>query len=182
MVITETKIDPSFPIEQFIIKGFSKPYRLDRNRNGGGILFYVREDIPSKELNRHTFPNDIEGIFIEVNLRKQKWLMLGTYHPPSQSDTYYFDKLGNALDLYNQNYNNFLLIGDFNAEDSEPCISQFLHQYESKNLVKDKTCFKNPNNPSCIDLFLTNKPSRFFFGCRKRTNKTYVIMAHIEII
>ena len=56
---------------------------------------------------------------------------------------------------------NFLLVGDFNAEDSEPCISEFLHQYDSKNLVKDKTCFKNSNNPSCIDLFLTNKPKSF---------------------
>ena len=25
-----------------------------------------------------------------------------------------------------------------------------------KRLGKDPTCFKNPNNPSCIDLFLTN--------------------------
>ena len=72
LVITETKIDSTFPIGQFAIKGFSQPYRLDRNRNGGGILFYIREDIPSKELNKHTFPDDIEGIFIEVNLRKQK--------------------------------------------------------------------------------------------------------------
>ena len=68
--------------------------------------------------------------------------MLGTYHPPSQSDNYYFDHLGNSLDIYNQNYDNFLLIGDYNAEDSEPCMSQFLHQYEAKNLVKVKTCFK----------------------------------------
>ena len=104
LVITETKIDSSFPIGQFVIKGFSQPYRLDRNRNGGGILIYVREDIPSKELKRHTFPNDIEGIFIEINIRKQKWLVLGTYHPPSQPDMYYFHQLGNALDIYNQIY------------------------------------------------------------------------------
>ena len=124
------------------------------------FLLYIREDIPSKELSKHTFPDDIEGIFIEANLRKQKWLF-GTYHPPNQSDNYYFNHLGNALDIYNQTYKNFLLMGDFNAEDSKPCISQFLHQYEAKNLVKDKTCFKSINNPSCIDLFITNKPNSF---------------------
>ena len=53
------------------------------------------------------------------------------------------------------------MIGDFNAEDSEPCLSEFLGQYQAKNIVKDKTCFKNPDNPSCIDLFLTNSPSSF---------------------
>ena len=38
LIITETKLDDSFPIDQFIIIGYSKPYRLDRNRNGGGII------------------------------------------------------------------------------------------------------------------------------------------------
>jgi len=99
LVITETKIDESFPENQFAIQGFSKPFRLDRNANGGGILIYVREDIPCKELNLHTF-DGIEGIFIEINLRKCKWLLFGTYHPPSQSDRYYFESVSNALDLY----------------------------------------------------------------------------------
>ena len=30
-----------------------------------------------------------------------------------------------------------------------------------KVLIKQPTCFKNPENPSCIDLFLTNRPRRF---------------------
>ena len=39
LIITETKLDDSFPIDQFIISGYSKPYRLDRNRNGGGDYY-----------------------------------------------------------------------------------------------------------------------------------------------
>ena len=88
-------------------------------------------------------------------------MRFGSYHPPSQSDQYYFKCLGNALDVYNKRYDRFLLIGDFNAEDSEPCLSEFLYQYGSKNIVKDKTCFKNPDNPSSIDLFLTNNTYSF---------------------
>ena len=30
-------------------------------------------------------PNDIEETFIELNLRKVKWLLFATYHSPSQS-------------------------------------------------------------------------------------------------
>ena len=41
----ETKLDASFPVIQFCINGFSTPYRLDRNRNGEGIIIYVREYI-----------------------------------------------------------------------------------------------------------------------------------------
>ena len=33
---SETKLDSSFPSRQFIIKGYSTPFRLDRNQNGGG--------------------------------------------------------------------------------------------------------------------------------------------------
>ena len=44
----------------------------------------------SKLLSKHNFPDDIEGIFVEINLRKIKWLLFGTYHPPSQADNYYF--------------------------------------------------------------------------------------------
>ena len=49
-LISETKLDDSFPSAQFLIKGFSAPYRFDRNSKGGGLLAYVREDIPSKIL------------------------------------------------------------------------------------------------------------------------------------
>ena len=31
LLISETKIDDSFPVGQFIIDGFSSPYRLDHN-------------------------------------------------------------------------------------------------------------------------------------------------------
>ena len=89
LVITETKIDDTFPVAQFIIRGYCKPYRLDRNADGGGILIYVREDIPSKQLFKHNFSSDIEGIFLEINLRKSKWLLFGTYHPQWQSNHYF---------------------------------------------------------------------------------------------
>ena len=49
-MISETKIDASFPIGQFLLNGYRTPFRLDRNGHGGGILLYVREDIPSKLL------------------------------------------------------------------------------------------------------------------------------------
>ena len=45
LLISETKIDSSFPIAQFQIEGYTT-YRLDRNANGGGILLYIGEDIP----------------------------------------------------------------------------------------------------------------------------------------
>ena len=51
LMVSETKIDMSFPTSQFVIQGFAAPFRLDRTNTGGGILVYVRDDIPSKFLN-----------------------------------------------------------------------------------------------------------------------------------
>ena len=43
LVLTETKLDDTFPTTQFLVNGFSEPYRLNRNRNGEGLIFsFVR--------------------------------------------------------------------------------------------------------------------------------------------
>ena len=60
LIITETKLDNTFPVSQFHIDEYSKPYRLDRNRNGGDIIIYAREDIPSRMLTKHNFPDNID--------------------------------------------------------------------------------------------------------------------------
>ena len=160
LIITETKLDETYPISQFHINGYSMPYRLDRNRNGGGVIIYVREDIPSKILRKHFFPNDIEGIFAEINFRKSKWLLCGTYHPPSQSDQYYFDNIDKALDVYCQ-YEKIMLVGDFNAQIGEKCFDDFLFQHELRSVNDRPTCYKNPDKPSCIDFILANSPLSF---------------------
>ena len=55
LMVCETKLDDSFPEGQFLIEGFHSPFRFDRNRNGGEIMLYVREDIPLNYLVM-TFP------------------------------------------------------------------------------------------------------------------------------
>ena len=52
-------------------------------------------------------------------------------------------------------------MGDFNTEVTQTSMKVFCDSYEFKNLIKDATCYKNPENPSCIDLILTNNPNSF---------------------
>ena len=86
LIITEKKLDNTFPTSQFYIEGFSMPYRLDKNRNGGWIFIYVRESIPTKILIKHNLPEDIERIFLEINFQKSQWLLCWIYHPLSRND------------------------------------------------------------------------------------------------
>ena len=160
LVVCETKLDETFPSSQFHMDGFSLPHRLDRNRNRGGVMIFVKEDIPSKLLTKYNFPSDVEGLFVELNFRKSRWLLFGTYHPPAKNDQYFFNCIDKALDTYS-NYDNVLLAGDFNAEDDESCLSNFLYQHDLYNLVKVDTCFKNSSKPTSIDIFLTTKNTHF---------------------
>ena len=53
LVVTETKLDSSFPFGQFSIDGFARPFH-NRNKNGGGVIIFVRDYIPSKR-NQNKF-------------------------------------------------------------------------------------------------------------------------------
>ena len=59
------------------------------------------------------------------------------------------------MNIHSSNYDSFIFFGDFN---SDVCDKAML---DLKGLIKQPTCFKNPENPSYIDLFLTNRPRRF---------------------
>ena len=100
-------------------------------------------------------------MFIEINFRNCKWLLCGLYHPPSQSDQYFFDNLDKALDVYST-CEKVLITGYFNAQEGEKCIDAFLYQHELKSPNEEATGYKNPNKPSCIDLILSNSPRSFF--------------------
>ena len=80
------------------------------------------------------------------------WLLFGTYHPPEENDQYFINCIDKALDTYSNN-DNVLLAGVFNAENDEPCLSNFLYQHDLYNLVKVSTCFKNSSKPTSIISF-----------------------------
>ena len=99
-------------------------------------IIYVSEDITSKMLTKHKFPDDVEALFTEINFRKCKWLLCGSYHPPSQFDQYFLKTLDKALDVY-PTYEKVLITGDFNGQKGEKCLDTFLHQHKLKSLNKE---------------------------------------------
>ena len=138
-MLSETKLDDTYTTNQFRIEGFSSPFRADRNAHGGGLPIYVRDNIPSKILYSHCLPDNVEAIFIGLNLKKGKWLLM-------------------------DNYENLILIGDFNAVNSDLSLTEFREMYTLANLINDPTCYKNPNNPSLIDIILTNRKRSFQYS------------------
>ena len=83
LILTETKLDETILISQFLVDGFSKPYRFDKNKHGGEVMAYLWNTISSKILEKHSCPN-----------------VCGTYHPPSQNDEHYVNYIDKSLDIY----------------------------------------------------------------------------------
>ena len=73
--------------------------------------------------------------------------------------------MGKSTDFFSTNYENFLLVGDFNAEESNNSVKDFCDVYGFQHLIKESGWYKNPNNPKCIDLMLTNKKRSFQNSC-----------------
>ena len=161
MVILETKLDESFPTSQFLIDGFKKPFRCDRNSNGGGILVYVRDKVPANEIKQVNVTNTIECILTEISVGKKKWALISAYRPPSQCEKLFFEEIGKVLDQLSPRYENFVIVGDLNLEETNFEISNFMDVYGLRNLIKSPTYYKSAENPFSIDMFLTNKTSGF---------------------
>ena len=161
LMVSETKIDGSFPENQFLIEGYTKPFWWDRNSHGGGLLLYIREDIPCKEIKTHKLPDNIEGIFIEINLRNKKWIIIGGYNPEKETISYFLTNVSKELDKLLGNYDNVLVLGDFNSPVSEKYMKDFCEMYNLQNLIKGPTCYKNASNQSSIDVILTNRKNSF---------------------
>ena len=160
-MISETKIDDTFSDSQFLIKGFSVPCRLDRTAKGGGILLYIREDIPSKRIKKVTFDDSFEGFFIEINLRSKNWLLGCSYNLHWDNIPPHLRNISTTLDELSTHCENVILLDDFNVEVEEKSLSNFMSVHNLKAFIKQKTCFKNPKNPTCIDLILTKSPRSF---------------------
>ena len=77
----------------------------------------------------------------------------------------HLESVSKLFDEFYKRYENFIFMGDFNSEMCEEPMNNFCSLYNLKNLIKSPTCFKNPDNPTCIDLILTNKHRSFQITC-----------------
>ena len=60
-------------------------------------------------------------------------------------------------------------MGNLNVEVENRDMEEFWKNYNLKSLNRVPTCYKNPNNPSCIDPILTNTQRSFQSSCAIET-------------
>ena len=126
-------------------------------------MLFIREYILSNLLT-------IKEKFInELNLSNNKWLENCSHNPHKNSIGKHVDRISKYLDLLSSDYEKMMFLGDLNVTDDEHHMKSFCENYGLKNLIRQPTCYKNPINPVCIDLILTNVPRSFQSTCVVQT-------------
>ena len=159
--ISETKLDESFSNSIFKIQDFTC-HRLDRNIHGGGIMMYVRSSVPHRIRRDLCTMSQVEIIVLEVTLRREKMIYMLVYKPPRTQNDIFINNVSAILDKCLSECKTVYIIGDVNINflNLPDNVRNFMNIYNLTNLVCEPTCFKSVNNPSLIDVILTNTPYR----------------------
>ena len=86
-----------------------------------------------RELTTLPPSSNFEGIFLEINLKKTKWLVFGGYNNNKLNIDNFLGNLGTNLDHLMPKFDNFLQLGDFNSEIHEPSMSESRDVYNLQN-------------------------------------------------
>ena len=73
LVLSKTKLGDSFPVAQFKLWSYKIRARRDRDKNGVGLVEFVKEGLICKKLKIFE-PRKSECICSEITVSKKKWL------------------------------------------------------------------------------------------------------------
>ena len=146
----------SWSVKQNLTLAFTIPgyrlFRKDRNQHGGALIFYVNQDIPCKTINTFGFPNSLEVLPLEINLRYKKMLAS-------------LDQLHSALSFYSTTHDHFLMLDDFNISRDDERFKEFCNSFSLGHLIQTPTCYMG-TNPSSIGYYKYDFPFYEILQCR----------------
>ena len=116
-----------------------------------------------------TVKDPVEGFYGELNLLNEKYLIVCSCNPQKTMISNHLATLEKFLDLHSSKYEKVLILGGFNIGVYEKHMQSFCETYDLKSLIKQLTCYKNPNSHTYIDLILVNVPRSFQSTCAVET-------------
>ena len=161
LCINESWLDDSISAQDIAVSGYSTVTK-HRNRHGGGIVVYIKNEVKFDRRIDLELP-ELECIWIELKCKGQNVLMCSMYRPPSANPEYYsniLDVLEKACDEDNVT----ILVGDLNINytTGASSVQNPLHYIESlygmTQLVNSHTRVTE-RSASIIDVILSTHPA-----------------------
>ena len=101
------------------------------------------------KLNSNLLEMKLSNNFFLKIISEKKWHLCYSYNPTKNKILSHLHVISKCLDNLSQKKknDNVIFLSDFNHEPEEKNISNFRSTYNLKNIVKQKTYFKNPHRP-----------------------------------
>ena len=175
LVISQTKIDRSYPDSQFKLQGYNM-FHKDRAKGEGGLLVYTSTTIPSRKLTLPTTYKTLEAIAVDVKIGRQDILILSIYRPPNSSKKE-SKTCGNYLERVESELNSIcqwacfkkktvIIVGGLNLDRlrldrSEGKILRDLEEVNDLHCLINEPTRVTANSQTLIDVMLTNNSDLF---------------------
>ena len=114
---------------------------------------YIKENIPCRYIKQTTLNNSFEGFFLELNLRSKKSPLGCLYNHHEENIASHLSNKSAALDKLGTDYENIILLINFNVEAKKKNIYEFMNTYNLKSLVKQKHALRTLITRHVLTLF-----------------------------
>ena len=171
LTLNETRIEPLIDDKEVTIPGY-KVYRNDRNKNGGGVAIYIKDDLPEPKIR--LMSNNLELLCLEFTPRHAKgFLVIAWYRPHTPAtDNPCFEAFREVLKCLDSEDREIMLLGDTNCDFkssknanakqlrqlySEYQLQQMITDYTRIAVTTDEAAGEHSTSKSLIDHFSTNR-------------------------
>ena len=161
LAISESKLDDSFPSAQFPAHDYSL-YRQDVSWSSGGLLIYVRADLPHRRLNHAEINVEgFESLCMEITVGKTTTILSCIYKHPKLKNDVFRCYLSNMADSLLRTHSDLVLLGDVNCCPTKRTVIQdFCEIYGCTNLITEPTCHKGDVS-TLLDVILVTNPHKY---------------------
>ena len=167
LCVTETKLSEDYVHADLHVDGY-KIHRKDRSSRSGGILVWIRDDLPHRRDTDYEIPvvdMHVESMVINITVRKEQWYLIVVYKNPNVANNLFVDLLCDVYKnlLSNGTVKEVILLGDLNINmiKTPNIMSENVCDiYGLTNLIKSPTCYKSTSGTLLDPIIVINK-SRF---------------------
>jgi hypothetical protein len=157
LALSETLLDETVPDGEISVDGYSL-LRQDRNRHGGGVLFYIRDGLAFNHRPELSVVG-LETVWMELLLPKTKSILLNCFYRPP-GDSSFLGRFETCLGKVDPS-SEWYILGDMNidfAKKGSPlckrCID-LLNLFDCEQMVAEATRITSNTN-STLDHIVTN--------------------------
>ena len=161
LAVNESKLDNTITDGEIHIPGYVITWK-DRNRHGGGVALYIKENI-SFSVRHDLAPAQLEIICLVINLPYNRSFLVSTWYRPPSANINLFEDYAKFLEKCDNTNKQLLVLGDMNCDyfknppDSHTQKLQFLSSiYQLQQLISEPTRVTNMS-ATLIDLIFTNE-------------------------